>query len=143
MGAMPPEFDAARAEAPPLLLAEGTSMKASGSLRPPSRRSSGFTSLHSGTLLIMPGRLLASMRRYVLADEWPAGERTDGSVAYRIDAAGLEMIIDIARAVPGGTGQVTVQYRCPIPDSVLNAFPRRQWQGVLAAREPEKALRRI
>lgn len=142
-GAMPPELEAAKAAGTPLLVREGVSIKAHGSLRTPSRRSSGFTALHSGTLLVMPGRLLASMRRHLLADEWPPGVGTDRSVDYRIDGQGLELVIAVDRVVPGGTGEVTVQYRCPIPYAVLDALPVHEWRGTFASADPDKTLRRI
>ncbi len=143
MGQLPDVLAAAAATDGVLLVAEGVSVKASGSLRIPVRRSSSFVSMHAGCLVIAPGRLLASVGRYLLIDDWPTTTQPNGSTHIRVDPSGVELTVDIAKVVPGGTGQVDIVFHTTIPPLVLGALPAHKWQGGFAAPDPQRALRRI
>jgi hypothetical protein len=142
-GKFPPEL-AAAAQQSPLLAAEQVTLKASGKLNTPARRSSGFTAMHGGGLVILPGRVLASFGRDVIVDDQPGAEvPADACTTCTIDGSGLRITIDVARLIPGGTGNVDVEVRVPIPPDVLAALPVHQWQGRVAAADPQLVLRRI
>jgi len=142
-GKLPPEL-AAAAEQGPLLVAEQIKLRAGGEMRTPGRMTSGFSAMHGGGVVILPGRVLASFARYVIIDDQlgaaaPAEPATRCSIA----ADGVRVAIDIARVIPGGTGQVDIEWRVPIGPDVLAALPTHEWQGTLATADPQLMLRRI
>lgn len=142
-GRFPPELAAAARQAP-VLAAEQVTLKASGKLHTPARRSSGFTAMHGGALVILPDRVLASFARFVLVDEQPgAPEPADTCTTCTIDGSGLRIAIDVARLIPGGTGHVDVELRVPIPPNALAAVGVHEWHGRIATPDPQLLLRRI
>ena len=142
-GKFPPELSAA-AQQGPLLVAEQVKLKASGNMVTPGRRASGFTAMHGGGLVILPGRVLASFARYVLIDEDPgAAPLPDACTTCTLDESGLRIDLDVARLLPGSTGQVAIEVRAPVPLEVLTALPARQWHGRIATADPQLMLRRI
>lgn len=140
---MPDAVAAVASEPGALLVAEGVSVKASGSLRFPGRRSSGFVKMHSGALVILPGRLLASVGRHLLVDEWPDSLSSEPSTMVRLDTTGLHLAVDLAKAIPGGTGHLEIEFRHPLPRHVLGSLPVSEWSGTLACPDPTVALRHI
>jgi hypothetical protein len=142
-GRYPPEL-AAAAGAGALLAVEQVTVATRGKLRTPGRASTGFVAHHGGALVILPGRVLASFARYVVVDEEPgAPTPPDACTRCTIDGSGLKIAIDVERLIPGGTGHVDVEVRAEIPPAAPAALSVHEWEGRVAAPDPQLMLRRI
>ena len=142
-GARTPELAAAAASPSVRLAAEHVSVTARGSLRTPFRTSSSFVSHHTGALVLTADQLLVSVGRRTFLRSWPTEDDPEGSVQVEVDESGVHLVIDIARAVPGGTGRVEVAVSTAIPLAVFAALPARTWVTSLEPVDPSRLLTRI
>src|SRR5262249_21384313 len=118
MGKMPDALRAAAGGAGVLVAAEGLPVyNRVWSLRMPEARvGSGFRTA-SGSVVMLPGRLLASIGKYVILDtEFPAdGGRQELALAED----GLRISFDVSTVLRTGSGSVEIHYKLPLDQSVL------------------------
>jgi len=121
MGKMPDAMKAAAGSSEMLLADEGLPVHNHvSSLQMPGAKVSGGVRTASGALVILPGRLLASIGNYVIVDT-----RLDGGGMQELALAedGVRIRFDVATVLSGGSGSVEVRYKLPIDASVLAALP--------------------
>lgn len=139
-GAFTPELAAAATSPSVRLAAEHVTVTARGSLRTAFRSSSSFVRHHTGALVVTDDQLLVSIGRRTFLRGWPTEAEPEGSVKVEVDESGVHLVIDIARAVPGGTGRVEVAVLATVP---LAALPARSWVTSLEPVDPSLLLTRI
>jgi hypothetical protein len=123
IGKMPPELKAAAARPDVLLAAEGVSIKQTvDRLKIPRASVRHGTRLEVGAAVIVPDRLMLSIRSRVILD---TDLRHAGSGAQKLtlSAEGAQIMFDVASVVDGGSGSVTVQYRVVLSERVLAQLP--------------------
>jgi hypothetical protein len=87
----------------------------------------------SGAVVILPGRLLASIGRYVIVDT-DFSPRGDQQLA--IDGDGLHITCDVTTVIRGGTGSVEVRYKMPVDAGVLSQLPATEFAVALSNAAP-------
>jgi hypothetical protein len=122
IGKMPPELKAAAARPDVLLAAEGISIKQTvDRLKIPRASVRHGTRLEVGAAVLLPDRLLLSVRSRVILDTGFNGG--SGGQALTLSADGPQISFDVASVVDGGSGSVTVQYRVELSERVLAQLP--------------------
>ena len=122
MGKMPDALKAAAAGADVVLASEGLPVRNRvTSLRVPYARVAGAVRTASGSVVILPGRLLASIGNHVIVDTdfRPDGGRQELELAED----GIRIRLDVASVLDRGSGSVEVHYRLPLDASVLSQLP--------------------
>ena len=142
IGKLPPVMATAATDPGALFVLEGARATARGSLKTSRRYANRFISRHGAGLVIVPGRFMLSVGRYVVVDEWPGAVADRPSTQVRVHEGGVSVHVDVAAAV-GGTGHVDIELNTTIPPHALAVLPQREWQGVLAGPDPERTLQRI
>jgi hypothetical protein len=122
MGKMPDALKAAAAGADVVLADEGLPVHNHvNSLRIPGARIGRGVRTISGAIVILPGRLLASIGKYVILD---TDFRADGGQQeLALSGDGVRIKLDVASMLHGGSGSVEVHYRIPLVASVLSQLP--------------------
>lgn len=123
LGKMPPELKAAAARPGVLLAAEGVSIKQTvEQLKIPRASVARGTRLEVGAIVLLPDRLLLSVRSRVILD---ADLRHGGSGEHSLTLTpnGPRVSFDVASVVAGGSGSVTVHYRVKLTDQALARLP--------------------
>jgi len=84
----------------------------------------------SGSVVILPGRLLASIGTHVIVD---TDFRPDGG-GQKLELAedGVRIRFDVASVLARGAGSVEVHYRLPLDATVLSRVPAASGQVVLS-----------
>lgn len=122
MGKMPQSLADVAAGDGVLLASEGLPVRNRvHSLQMPGARVSGGVRTASGAIVIMPGRLLASIGRYVIVDtdfRPSAGKQT-----LELSADGVRIKLDVASVLASGSGTVEVHYRLPLDEHLLSQLP--------------------
>jgi hypothetical protein len=122
-GKMPQLLRDASADAAPLVAEEGISVKESvRSLRLPRARVGVGSRLLVGSLLVLPGRVLAAIgdRTFLDTDLRPA-ENANASLALAAD--GVRISFDVADIEHRASGSVEVHFRLTIESTALAALP--------------------
>ena len=121
LGKMPAALSAAARGPGVLLASEGLPVRNRvRSLQMPGARTSGVRTA-SGAIVIAPGRLLASVGRYVIADaDFGA---SGGRQQLALSGDGVRITFDVATVLPGGSGTVQVHYRLALDASLLSQLP--------------------
>ncbi len=130
MGKMPNALRAVAGGAGVLVAAEGLPVHNRVlSLRMPGARVSGGVRTASGSVVILPGRLLASIGTHVILDtEFPSG---GGRQELALAEDGLRISFDVATVLTEGSGSVEVRYKLPLDQAVLGQLPARGCQVTL------------
>ncbi len=124
MGKMPDALRAAAGGADVLVAAEGLPVhNRVQSLRMPQAKVSSGVRSASGSVVMLPGRLLASIGKYVILDtEFPAD---GGKQELALAEDGVRISFDVSTVLSEGTGSVEVHYKLPLDQSVLGQLPVR------------------
>ncbi len=122
-GKMPPLLRDEASSGSPLVAEEGISVKESArDLRLPRRRIGVGSRLLVGSLVILPGRLLAAIgeRVFLDSDLRPAG---DANATLGVAADGVRVSFDVPSIEPRAGGSVEVHFRLDIEPATLAALP--------------------
>jgi len=131
MGNMPEELAAAAASSDVMLACEGLPVwNRVWSLRIPGARVSGGSSSASGAIVILPGRLLASVGKYLIVDS--AFGADGGRQQLTLSSDGLRIKFDVASVLAGGSGSVQLYYRVALEESLLSQLPAMQFSVTLS-----------
>jgi hypothetical protein len=122
-GKMPQVLRDAAASASALVAEEGISVKESArGLRLPRRRIGVGSRLLVGSLVILPGRLLAAIGdRPFLDTNLPAAENANASLALATD--GVRISFEVADIEARGSGSVELHFRLAIGPTTLASLP--------------------
>jgi hypothetical protein len=131
MGKMPEALAAVAAGPDVLLASEGLAVRNRvWSLRIRGARvSSGFRSA-SGAIVILPGRLMASIGTRVIADTAFGAE--GGTAQLALSGDGVRIKFDVASVVADGSGTVEVHYRLPLDAALLSQLPATSFPVTLS-----------
>lgn len=106
-----------------LIAAEGVSVKETvRELRMPQAKLSQGTRLMVGSLVVLPGRLLAAMGSRSIADT-DFGQPHHPNATLAIASDGVRITLEVADVLPGGSGSVEVHYRLSLDDAVIARLP--------------------
>jgi hypothetical protein len=123
IGKMPPALREASEDPGVLLVAEGVSIKQSvRSLRMPRASVNRGVKLLVGSVVFLPGRLLASVARHVILDTEFAPD-AEGDQQITVAEDGIRIAFDVATVIDGGSGSVDVHFRIPLTSSVTAQLP--------------------
>lgn len=95
----------------------------------PGKRARGDVSSYVGSLVLTNQRILGTLSSVpklagrTVDQPWSAPQ--SGAVTADISEAGLHLEVDIAAVDPRCEGQLSLQYKTPIPADVLARLPRR------------------
>jgi hypothetical protein len=122
MGKMPPRLKDAAAAADVILAAEGLPVhNRVESLRIPGAKVGGGVRSAAGSVVILPGRVLASIGNYVILDtSLPPGH---GRQELAASSDGLRIKFDVASVMAHGSGSAEIHYRLPLDGSLLSRLP--------------------
>jgi hypothetical protein len=122
MGKMPESLAAAASGADVLLASEGLPVhNRVKSLRIPGAKvGTGFRTA-SGAIVILPGRLLASIGRYEIADTHLGADT--GQQTLELTSDGVWIRFDVASVRADGSGTVEVHYKLPLDAQLLSQLP--------------------
>jgi hypothetical protein len=123
IGKMPAALKSAAEDPAALLSAEGVSVKASGrSVALPGVRAGRSVRLLAGAVVLLPGRLLASVGAWPVLDAPLTG---DASGAHQLTLAGdgVHLHIDVPSLYDSGRGTIDVHFRTELEPSVLAQVP--------------------
>ena len=122
MGKMPESLAAVASGADVLVASEGLPVhNRVTSLRMAGARISRGVRTASGAIVILPGRLLASIGRYQIADTQPGSDA--GQQTLELASDGVWIRFDVASVRPDGTGTVEVHYKLALDALLLSQFP--------------------
>jgi hypothetical protein len=119
MGKMPEKLKNAAAGPDVVLAAEGLPVSNRvASLRIPGATVGTGVRSAAGSLVILPGRLLASIGTHVILDTAlpPGGGQQELAVA----SDGVRITFDVATVLRGGSGSVEVHYKLPLGEPALS-----------------------
>ena len=134
MGKMPDALKEAAASPDVVLADEGLVVhNRVASLRMPGARVSGGVRTASGAVVILPGRLLASIGTYVIVDTGldDKGE-AGGQHVLTLAEDGVRIRFEVATVLRQGSGTVNVNYKLPLDPSVLARLPARELHVTLS-----------
>jgi len=119
---MPEAMSAVATDPDILLAAEGLSVRENvRSLQFPGARVAGAYRLLAGSVVMLPGRLLASIGKYVIVDtDFSAA---DGDQELTLGEDGVRITFDVPSVLSRASGSVEVHYRVPLDAAVLGAVP--------------------
>jgi hypothetical protein len=122
MGKMPEKLKAAAAGPDVVLAAEGLPVSNHvQALRIPGATVGTGVRSAAGSLVILPGRLLASIGTHVIMDTaLPPG---GGKQELVLSSDGVRIAFDVASVLRGGTGSVEVHYKLALDETVLSQLP--------------------
>lgn len=95
----------------------------------PGKRAKGDVSSYVGSVVLTNQRILGTLSSVpklagrTIDQPWSAPQ--SGTVAADISEAGLHLEVNIAAVDPRCEGQLSLQYKTPIPPDVLARLPRR------------------
>jgi len=130
MGKMPDALTTAAASGDVLVASEGLPVHNHvRDLKIQGARVSNGVRTASGAIVIRPGRLLASIGRYVIVD---SDFSPHGRQRLAIDGDGLRVTFDVATVISGGSGSVEVRYKLPLDTAVLGQLPATEFAVALS-----------
>ena len=95
----------------------------------PGKRSKNNVSSYAGSLVITNERVLATLSTVpklagrTIDQRWDADQ--SGTVTAELSESGLHLAVDIDAVDPRFNGELSLQYKAPIPAEVLARLPRR------------------
>jgi hypothetical protein len=119
LGKMPESLKNAAADQDAVLAAEGLPVSNRvASLRIPGATVGTGVRSAAGSIVILPGRLLASIGTHVILDTaLPPG---GGQQELAVSSDGVRITFDVASVLRGGSGSVEVHYKLPLGEPVLS-----------------------
>jgi hypothetical protein len=134
MGKMPHKLKAAAASPDVVLADEGLVVhNRVQSLQMPGARVGGGVRTASGAVVILPGRLLASIGPHVVVDTgFEEQGEAGGKHLLTLADDGMLISFDVASVLSQGSGTVDVKYKLPLDSSVLARMPARELHVTLS-----------
>jgi hypothetical protein len=131
MGKMPDALQAAAAGGDVLVASEGLPVRNDvRALKIPGAKASNGVRTASGAIVLLPGRILASIGKYVILDT-DFTDR-DGTQRLTISRDGVLITFDVSSVLSDGVGSVEVRYRMPLDESILSHLPATECSVALS-----------
>jgi hypothetical protein len=135
MGKMPEKLKDAAAGQDVVLAAEGLPVwNRVQSLRIPGATVGTGARSAAGSIVILPGRLLASVGTHVILDTVLPPD--SGKQELAISGDGVRITFDVASVLRGGTGSVEVHYKLALDETVLSQLATASGPVSLAGAVP-------